>query len=53
MAVDHAPTIRLTNAAAEFVDNHLDAHFHPSLPNPDVEYDSAVDNFRPRQDILQ
>ncbi|KAI4232509.1 MAG: hypothetical protein LQ349_004975, partial [Xanthoria aureola] len=52
MAVDHAPSIRLTNATAEFMDNHLDAHFHPSLPNPDVGYDPAVGNFRLLRDTL-
>ncbi|KAL8841966.1 MAG: hypothetical protein Q9176_002903 [Flavoplaca citrina] len=53
MAYDHAPAIRLTNPAAEFMDNHLGADFHPSLPNPNVNFDPAMDGFRPREDILQ
>lgn len=53
MAYDHAPAIRLTNPAAEFMDNHLGADFHPSLPNPNVKFDPAIDGFRPREDILQ
>lgn len=53
MACNDAPTIRLTNPAAEFMDNHLDADFHPSLPNPNVNYDPEANEWRLRQDILQ
>lgn len=53
MACENAPIIRLTNPAAEFMDNHLDADFHPSLPNPNLKYDPAVNEWRRREDISQ
>ncbi|KAL8731685.1 MAG: hypothetical protein Q9166_003266 [cf. Caloplaca sp. 2 TL-2023] len=53
MAGNEVPAIRLSNPAAEFMDNHLDAGFHPSLPNPDIQYDPATDDFRPREAIVQ
>ncbi|KAL8857272.1 MAG: hypothetical protein Q9178_006198 [Gyalolechia marmorata] len=53
MACENAPIVHLTNPAAEFMDNHLDADFHPSLPNPNVRYDPAVNEWRRREDISQ
>lgn len=47
------PQIRLSNPVVEFMDNRLDNDFHPSLPNPDVQYDAEVDNYRPREAIMQ
>lgn len=53
MAYENAAIIRLTNPAVEFMDNHLGADFHPSLPNPDVKFDPAVNEWRRREDISQ
>ena len=45
MACDYAPAVRLSKPAVEFMDNHLDAALHPSLSNPNIKYDPAVDTF--------
>lgn len=46
MANGSLAAIQLSNLAVEFIDNHVDADFHPSLPNPDVKYDPAADVWR-------
>lgn len=53
MDLVESPAIRLTNPAAEFIDNRLDAEFHPSLSNPNVQYDPATNDYRPRNAIAQ
>ncbi|KAL9607148.1 MAG: hypothetical protein Q9167_007909 [Letrouitia subvulpina] len=47
------PQIRLSNPVVEFMDNRLDNGFHPSLPNPDIQYDPKFDNYRPREAVTQ
>ena len=53
MDYDDAPAIQLSNPAAEFIDNRLDANFHPSLANSNMKYDPAIDAFRSRKAIKQ
>lgn len=53
MECEDITAIRLSNPAAEFIDNHLNASFHPSLPNPQIKYDPAADTFRPQKAIKQ
>ncbi len=45
-----SPAINLTHPAKEYMDNRLDADFHPSFANTDVTYIPQLDRYGDKEE---